>query len=321
MPHDTSYETNSVNSPHHAVISQQDLFSSQTSKSGQITSTPCIDSVPVNFTPLLRSHELGSSPVHSSGMFCGTSVVSDKRASPGSTATQPFSPAYSHGSNPPTPRNHQPLSMFVNDSHTPRQSSEAPHSNPATPQPSSPNVSHLVHSTPTRSGSVRSQNNLFHHSSPIQHLQNNSISNKRLPPHCSPLVKGDLHPGSPKMVQRNTDTSRGNQESNIIFPTKTGVDNGLYFNSQQKLSIPNVHTNSDDHPPPEMTTPSFLNLLNDDLQTPNEPCSTVANSIECVSLPLSSGSQHVVGSDSNKSKVNSGETKEKDKNKQKGEFG
>ncbi|WAR09453.1 hypothetical protein MAR_019411 [Mya arenaria] len=193
-----------ANSPHY-LGSQEDLFSPapsfplegiQRQHEGLVTSTPCASSAPINFTPMLRGNELGSSPIHSAGSS-GKNLSS-------TPATQPFSPT-----------GQTTQSSGASQSHSPGYQSENPylHSNPATPisqdllhsepstpmQLSSPSSNQQLHSTPHGPSSVRLHS---HASSPI-HPQHATISSKNIPSNCSPLVKADIHPGSPIMRQTN----------------------------------------------------------------------------------------------------------------------
>ncbi|KAL4233281.1 hypothetical protein ACF0H5_007965 [Mactra antiquata] len=308
---DASYDVD-INSPRNVGV-HHELFASQESKpsqrNGQITSTPCLDSVPVNFTPLLRSHELGSSPVNST-----PDIFSDKKLSPCSTATQPFSPSYSHCSeqNPTTPRHHHYPAMCQSSTKSPRHVTDDVYSNPATPKSYSTSTNMLVHSTPTGPGSVRSQcsNDHFHKSSPIHP----TVHSGKLPITCSPLVKADLHAASPRMVQKSTDQTLGTS----IIPPSAAANNGLYFNSQQKLiptstPIDSVHSQV-----------PFVCLLNDntvhgqpcsntDSSMPGGSCSTIDNSIGCISLPSSARKEAADNLSTRKSQC-ADATKEKLKN-------
>ncbi|XP_045196369.2 uncharacterized protein LOC123551470 [Mercenaria mercenaria] len=293
---DAGYETQELvySSPHHMPLgSQQDLFATQhasnSPRTGHATSTPCGNDVPINFTPLLRGNELGNSPVHlTQSVFGGLkNSGGDSKISPSSTATQPFSPAFSHYSemnNPPTPRNQQHLSAYVNENSpvgtcTPGSHIEDPYSNPATPIQS--NTGQIIHSTPTGPSSVRSQRNPdhFHHSSPI-HSQHSAVKNSHAPIHCSPLVKADIHPDSPLLAQTNVYQSSSN--------------NGLYFSSHitSEMAGQNRHDfasngcvaqteNFSEH------ASGYLNLLNGAANIPasREPCTTIENTIGCISLP------------------------------------
>lgn len=296
---DAGYETQELayNSPHHIVHgTQHDHLSSNLNlhspRTSHVTSTPCGTGAIVNFTPLLRGNELGNSPVHSTSIVLGGSEKNGivTKASPGSTETQPFSPALSHYSevnNPPTPRHQQHLSSYINGGspgvpHTPKSHTVDPYSNPATPQQSSPQHNQLLHSTPTGSVRSRTDSEHFHQSSPI-HPQHNTITNMHLPTQCSPLVKADLHPQSPFSTQNQTS----------FFQSAT--NNGLYFNSHvivrantqngQNLEH-NVNNsagmkNFSDHP-------GYMDLLTDDgsnVRTSREHCTTIENSIGCISLP------------------------------------
>ncbi|XP_052807190.1 uncharacterized protein LOC128236382 [Mya arenaria] len=282
-----------ANSPHY-LGSQEDLFSPapsfplegiQRQHEGLVTSTPCASSAPINFTPMLRGNELGSSPIHSAGSS-GKNLSS-------TPATQPFSPT-----------GQTTQSSGASQSHSPGYQSENPylHSNPATPisqdllhsepstpmQLSSPSSNQQLHSTPHGPSSVRLHS---HASSPI-HPQHATISSKNIPSNCSPLVKADIHPGSPIMRQTNGPHVR----KTILQP---GDSSQSYFSSYRpKQTTTNTKTISDFH----LLNPQdsgYLNLLSDaaDLCTVDtaslapegsaytSTCSTIENTIDCISLP------------------------------------
>lgn len=278
---DAGYETQEVySSPHHTDLgTQPDLFTTQhgSPRIMHPTSTPCGQGVPVSFTPLLRGNELGNSPVHSSTMPGGSQARSagrEDKLSPSSVATQPFSPVYSHASEPPTPRNQQHHTSCVSP-YAPRTPMNDMY--PHTPgQPESPHHSLMMHSTPTGPGSVRSQaHESFAHHSPINH-HSNMVTGAMTA--CSPLVKADLHPNSPLMTQKNTpcknNVSLGNHNS------------ALYFNSQTAVSsTASTCLLNTDHG--AVTSDGFLTLLNDNPNIPvsHRECSTIENTIGCISLP------------------------------------
>ncbi|WAR09334.1 hypothetical protein MAR_019292 [Mya arenaria] len=274
-----------ANSPHY-LGSQEDLFSPapsfplegiQRQHEGLVTSTPCASSAPINFTPMLRGNELGSSPIHSAGSS-GKNLSS-------TPATQPFSPT-----------GQTTQSSGASQSHSPGYQSENPylHSNPATPisqdllhsepstpmQLSSPSSNQQLHSTPHGPSSVRLHS---HASSPI-HPQHATISSKNIPSNCSPLVKADIHPGSPIMRQTNGPHVR----KTILQP---GDSSQSYFSSYRpKQTTTNTKTNSDFH---LLNPQGYLNLLSDaaDLCTVDtaslapegsaytSTCSTIENTI------------------------------------------
>ncbi|XP_060558968.1 uncharacterized protein LOC132719229 [Ruditapes philippinarum] len=282
---DAGYETQELaySSPHHVALGSQDLFSTQHgSPQTHATSTPCGNGVPVSFKPILREGGIANSPVHSSSVFGGlkNTGINDK-ISPSSTATQPFSPAYSNYSevnNPPTPHNQQHLSTYVNGTsprgpNSPGSHAGDPYSNPATPLQS--NISHVMHSTPTGPGNP----DHFHLSSPIR-SQHSAVKNSHVPVHCSPLVKADVHPHSPLLTHSNEYHLNSNS--------------GLYFNSQITNEVSNKNVNSNNgtghfgH-----STEGYLHLLQQDVNSPSsrEPCTTIENTIGCISLPPPSNSE------------------------------
>lgn len=254
--------------------------------------------------------------MHSSpGVFSGLHKNGDNtKISPRSTAKQASSPAYSHCSemtNPSTPRNQQHLMKYVNRSchggspygpNTPRHQHEDPYSNPGTPrQMSSPHTSQLIHSTPTGPGSSRSQSNSdhFHNSSPI-HPKHSTISNALTL--CSPLVKSDIHPGSPMPASNG---------KNVFQPNRR--NNGLYFNSQVTTICTSQNAQHFIEP-----VDGYLNLLNDevDVATSREACSTIENTIGCISLPQPSSVVTDV-SNTGKDSIKSGGNKSRRKGKKK----
>lgn len=337
---DAGYETQELayNSPQHKALgSQQDLFSTQpgsqcsnTHRAGHATSTPCGNGVAVNFTPLIRGIELDGSPVHSSspGVLRGLHNHGDNtKLSPHGTVTEAFSTAYSHCSemtDPPTPRNQQHLMTNDNVSchgnspygpNTLKHQHEDPYSNPRTPrQTSSPHISQMIHSTPTGPGSSRSlaDSDHFHNSSPI-HPENSTMSN--VLKHCSPLIKSDIHPGSPIPAQIGR---------NVFQPNRR--NNGLYFNSQVPTMLTSQNGQNLEHNSLGNTgaqnfmepVDGYLNLLNDkvDVATSREACSTIENTIGCISLPEPTSAVTNVSNDEKgliKSRGNKSRRKERSK--------
>jgi len=163
-------------------------------------------------------------------------------------------------------------------------------SNPSTPtQLSSPNSHQTFHSTPHGPGHV-----CLHTNTPSVSQAHPAVSS--LIPNCSPLVKADLHPGSPRMSQKI-----GPQVKKNIFQQPAV--------SQWSQQVPNPASHSAVHSTPIVAdlglehpeTTGYLNLLNEaidqynngqllqtgvnDLFTSIGTCSTIDNTIDCISLP------------------------------------
>lgn len=174
-------------------------------------------------------------------------------------------------------------------------------SNPSTPmQLSSPQSHQNLHSTPHGPG-----NACIHTIGQKVSQQHSAVTS--LIPNCSPLVKADLHPGSPIMAQTN-----GPQVRKNIFQTVDGITRlvntqsagvgqwtrGLYTNVESATaSVSNIPQLGLEQP----ETTGYLHLLNEaidqyntgellphganDLFSTMAPCSTINNSIGCISLP------------------------------------
>ncbi|XP_052242786.1 uncharacterized protein LOC127852831 isoform X3 [Dreissena polymorpha] len=212
------------------------------------------------FTPLLRVHKLVSKAPHTS-------------ASEGSSPVyHPESP-FRH-SNPATPIQHDPCQSYSDSV-----------------QLSSPNSHHHLHSTP-------------HGPSAVKKHANHKICSENILSNCSPLVKGDLCPGSPIMMQTNAPRTR----KNIVFSSD---NSGSYFSS---IAASQAQTSVEQSQPcfaalaatgpsqsgvaqQEMHT-GFLQFLGETVEqmdlgsstlpgtlVAQPPCSTIENSIDCISLP------------------------------------
>lgn len=274
---DEGYETHGIshNSPHF----HQD----------QATSTPCGNSVPVLFTPMLQDGSDVSSPFQSritSGNF--TEAHPSATPQPQRTVNSQHSVAQGFGSPVTSPQSLN--SGYISETPYPHSSPATPithgdqlaNSNPSTPaQLSSPGSNATFHSTPHGPPSVRTHTSQFPHN-------------------CSPLVKADLHAGSPIMAQKGGPRAKQN-----IFPAASSE--GMCLTGQSSAHsqwTSQLVSDSGTVSTPVTTADSlgYLNLLNDatdisnnqvlqeaacDLLNSIVPCSTIENSIDCISIPKS----------------------------------
>lgn len=204
---------------------------------------------------------------------------------------QPFSPASSHHSMPPdiTSPHHagyQKENPCTHCSPATPITHDDQFSNPSTPmQLSSPSAHQTLHSTPHGPSSILVHSKQAH---PINNLLN-----------CSPLVKADLHPGSPRMAQKGGPQAKKNifhtcdtkviQQSvannwsvplNPELGTSSEVTN-LVTNKQEAMGYLNLLSEAID----EYNNGDLLENGTSDLFSSLAPCTTIENSIECISLP------------------------------------
>lgn len=271
---DEGYETHGIS--HNSPLFHQD----------QATSTPCGSSIPVSFTPMLQNGSDVSSPFQSritSGNF--TEAHSSVTSQPQRTVNSQHSAAQGFGSPITSPQSVN--SGYISEAPYPHSSPATPiahgdqlvNSNPSTPAHlSSPGSNTTFHSTPHGPPSVRT------HTS-------------QLPHNCSPLVKADLHAGSPMMAQKGGPRAKQN-----IFPAASSEGMGLTGQSSAHSQWTSQLVSDIGTMPTQITTADslgYLNLLNDasnnqvlqdaacDLLNSIAPCSTIENTIDCISIPKS----------------------------------